>query len=324
MEIDSKDGLKLQEALVFHSPVAFLAIDEALNILQINRAAQKLLSLPPDDIIEENFSSFIHKDSQKTFSDNAESLSMDETWEQELMINTGNGSSTSVHLTLHKYREFMVVWLNNLSELKALSVQIKEQKLPLRKFMHDMGNSLTGAAGYSDLISMLLSNVSLVSGDKLASLKKYHGEIVKSLHKSQELIKETSWQELKAEESKNKNIMVVDDEPSIASLLTELMRQDNHNVQTFSDSREALAYFLEHAPSIDLVISDHFMPGLSGIEMATEMLACRKELQILLCTGDGRIIEQQAGGELNIKHFIRKPIDIAELLNMVRGIFRNS
>lgn len=324
MEIESEHGLKLPQALVFNSPVAFLAIDETLNILQINRAAQKLLSLPAVDIKNENFLSFIHKDFQNTFSGNAENLGIDETWEQELMINTGNGSSTSVRLTLHKYSEFMVVWLSDLSELKALSVQIKEQKLPLRKFMHDIGNSLTGAAGYSDLVSMLLNNVSLVSGDKLASLKKYHGEIVKSLRKSQELIKETSWQELKAKEGKSKNIMIVDDEPAIASLLTELMQQDNHNVQTFSDSREALTYFLEHAPSIDLVISDHFMPGLSGIEMATEMLACRKELQILLCTGDGGIIEQQADGELNIKYFISKPIDIAELLNMVRRIFRNS
>ena len=114
--------------------------------------------------------------------------------------------------------------------------------------------------------------------------------------------------------------MVVDDEPSIADFLSELMRGRHYKVSAFTSSTNALEYYKQNSETVDLVILDQIMPEMNGISLATELLAFNIELPIVLCTGDHNLISAQSSGEVRIQHFISKPIDISELTQMVSAI----
>ncbi|MBF0184643.1 MAG: response regulator [Magnetococcales bacterium] len=61
------------------------------------------------------------------------------------------------------------------------------------------------------------------------------------------------------------NILVVDDDPDILALVAEILQQSNHEVAVADSGREALAVMA--VDTIDLIISDIFMPDVDGIDL---------------------------------------------------------
>ena len=62
------------------------------------------------------------------------------------------------------------------------------------------------------------------------------------------------------------NILIVDDEPLIQELVEAMLLQENHRVHTSSSAIEALRKL--DGDGIDLVITEHWLPGTSGGELA--------------------------------------------------------
>ena len=91
------------------------------------------------------------------------------------------------------------------------------------------------------------------------------------------------------------------------------------NEEKNSTSKEDYRYET-HQQDVDLVIMDQVMPEMSGIALATELLALNLEQPIVLCTGDQSLIQEQSAGKVRIRHFLSKPIDINELTEMVATI----
>jgi len=114
--------------------------------------------------------------------------------------------------------------------------------------------------------------------------------------------------------------LVVDDEAQITEFLAELLRAQQYKVTAFTESTEALEYYKTNWKQVDLVIMDQIMPEMSGITLATELLAYDRSQPIVLCTGDQMLINEQTAGNLKIRHFLSKPIDINELTAMVSNI----
>ena len=56
-------------------------------------------------------------------------------------------------------------------------------------------------------------------------------------------------------------------------------------IPTAADSRKALAYFEQCHKSIDLVITDLVMPGMTGDVLAAEMMKIKPEIPVIICTG---------------------------------------
>jgi YesN/AraC family two-component response regulator len=63
----------------------------------------------------------------------------------------------------------------------------------------------------------------------------------------------------------HKTILCVDDEPVILNSLKRLFRKEDYDIITANSGKEALILFEEH--SIDLIISDHRMPEMTGVEL---------------------------------------------------------
>jgi CheY-like chemotaxis protein len=87
-------------------------------------------------------------------------------------------------------------------------------------------------------------------------------------------------------------ILLVEDDPEVAKVTAELLRDLGCEAVTVPDGRGALA-LLESDPTIELVISDIVMPGgMSGVELARTLHERHPGLPVLLATGYSQYAEQ--------------------------------
>ena len=115
------------------------------------------------------------------------------------------------------------------------------------------------------------------------------------------------------------NIMVVDDEHAMSSMLTELLTVHGAEVVVFNLPTLALADFLHYPDSIDMVITDETMPGLSGLDMAKAMLKIRPDLPVILCTGYSERVNAEIAQQSGLAGVMYKPLEIPKLLQLMQS-----
>ncbi|MBC7577737.1 MAG: PAS domain-containing protein [Tardiphaga sp.] len=91
-------------------------------------------------------------------------------------------------------------------------------------------------------------------------------------------------------------ILFVDDDPLIAMSTMEMLEDLGHRVIAANSGRHALD-ILNSAQPLDLMMTDHVMPGMTGIELAAASRAVRPSLPILLATGYAELPE---GAQLDL------------------------
>jgi len=103
-------------------------------------------------------------------------------------------------------------------------------------------------------------------------------------------------------------ILFVDDDPLIAMSTTEMLEDLGHRVIGANSGRHALDILKSEQP-IDLMMTDHVMPGMTGVELATASRKVRPSLPILLATGYAELPE---GAQLDLPR-LAKPYHQDEL-----------
>ncbi len=103
-------------------------------------------------------------------------------------------------------------------------------------------------------------------------------------------------------------LLVVDDEPQVRGMIARLLRRDGYEVLEAEDGFEALERF-ESGETIDAMITDQVMPGMSGVELAARVREQRPELPILLVSGH---TFEWPRAELRLP-LLRKPFDASQL-----------
>ena len=120
------------------------------------------------------------------------------------------------------------------------------------------------------------------------------------------------------------NILIVEDEAALVTLLSYNLRAEGYAVQTVSSGDEADLMLRENVP--DLVLLDWMLPGLSGIELCRR-LRTRDEtrtLPIIMLTARGEESERIRGLSTGADDYIVKPFSVPELLARVRALLRRS
>jgi DNA-binding NtrC family response regulator len=113
-------------------------------------------------------------------------------------------------------------------------------------------------------------------------------------------------------------ILVVDDEPMMLRLCTNMLMRAQHDVLSAASGADAL-HLLQNKPA-DLALLDVIMPGMNGIELAARIQKTNPDTKILLMTGFGpREIAQVAGKE-NPYRIIWKPFKTESLLQMIQNV----
>ncbi len=115
-------------------------------------------------------------------------------------------------------------------------------------------------------------------------------------------------------------VLVVDDDPVLVDVCSQMLEHLGYQVFTASDGKEALEIFRTYAGVFDLVISDMNMPGMTGDELTRELLAIRSELPILLYSGYCQWMDAGQALAIGAGAFRLKPMPIAEMAKCVRQL----
>jgi len=119
------------------------------------------------------------------------------------------------------------------------------------------------------------------------------------------------------------NIMFVDDEYLLVDLSIEMLTHLGYHVTGFSSSANALETFQNNPGAYDLVITDHTMPDINGIQLSREFLRIRPDLPIILSTGFSKQIIAQKDSAKRIRAYIMKPFEMYELAASIRDVLDN-
>jgi two-component system, chemotaxis family, chemotaxis protein CheY len=114
-------------------------------------------------------------------------------------------------------------------------------------------------------------------------------------------------------------ILLVDDDPDIRSLTRTFLDHEGYSVFSSGDAERAVQIF-RNVPRIDLLVTDLYMPGRSGMELGLELKGLRKELPVLLISGGSVEGEQTAKMQEEGWSFLAKPFRLLELLSTVHRI----
>lgn len=114
-------------------------------------------------------------------------------------------------------------------------------------------------------------------------------------------------------------ILVVEDEASIAEVVSLYLKRAGFQVQTASDGRQAIAFFEREAP--DFVILDLMLPQMDGLSL-TRWLRDRSNVPIIMLTARREEIDRIAGLEMGADDYVVKPFSPQELVSRVRAVLR--
>ncbi len=112
-------------------------------------------------------------------------------------------------------------------------------------------------------------------------------------------------------------ILFVDDDEALHSLMSSVLRAEMHDLVMVADPKKACALIREQA--FDLIILDHDMPKMTGIDVLRQLKAEAVSLPpVIILTARGERETVQTYIEAGARDFIVKPFEAAELARRVK------
>jgi len=121
-----------------------------------------------------------------------------------------------------------------------------------------------------------------------------------------------------------KEILIVDDEPSIVVPIQFLMEQQGYNVLVAENGEDALDAIYKYKP--DLILLDIMLPRIDGYEVC-EIVRLNPDyrgIKIIFLTAKGREVEIAKGLALGANAYITKPFSNTELVAIVKELLDNT
>ncbi|GGO77791.1 MtrAB system response regulator MtrA [Nocardioides deserti] len=114
-------------------------------------------------------------------------------------------------------------------------------------------------------------------------------------------------------------VLVVDDDASLAEMLTIVLRQEGFDSRMVTRGDQALAAFREYRP--DLVLLDLMLPGKDGIDVCKEIRG-ESGVPIVMLTAKGDTVDVVVGLESGADDYVVKPFKPKELIARIRARVR--
>ena len=115
------------------------------------------------------------------------------------------------------------------------------------------------------------------------------------------------------------NILLVDDDSELCSLLTEFLKREGFSVACEHEGNAGLEHALR--ADVDLVVLDVMLPGIDGFEILRR-LRQRSKIPVLMLTARGEDVDRIIGLELGADDYLPKPFNPRELSARIRAILR--
>lgn len=115
------------------------------------------------------------------------------------------------------------------------------------------------------------------------------------------------------------DILIVEDNTEIATLLTDFLRKENYVVSVANNGEKALALYEKYGAK--LIILDIMLPGMDGFAVCSKIRE-NSNTHILIVTAKTEKDDKLKGLNLGADDYIEKPYDIDILLAKIKGIFK--
>ncbi len=115
-----------------------------------------------------------------------------------------------------------------------------------------------------------------------------------------------------------KKILIMDDDPTIADLLTEALADEGYETHMTTQSLRFYDAVREHQP--DLILLDLMMPYLDGHdELKLMAMGSDRQIPVIVVTADvSAVSHEKEFREAGVVHIIYKPFDLEKLVELVR------
>lgn len=117
-------------------------------------------------------------------------------------------------------------------------------------------------------------------------------------------------------------VLVVDDEPRMASAIARVLTAERYVVDVAPDGVSALAIAGEQPP--DLIVLDRMLPDLDGLEVIRLLRARGNRTPVLMLTALGTLEHRVGGLDAGADDYLAKPFAFSELLARLRALGRRA
>jgi DNA-binding NtrC family response regulator len=114
-----------------------------------------------------------------------------------------------------------------------------------------------------------------------------------------------------------KVILMVEDEEGLRGAIAKMLRKKGLSVIEASDGWAAINLIRSRGEEIDLMLLDLTIPGASSPEVFTEAQRVRPDIKVILTTAYGREAAGNSFDSPQLKGYIRKPYQFAELVQLL-------
>lgn len=115
-------------------------------------------------------------------------------------------------------------------------------------------------------------------------------------------------------------ILVVDDEPKVTHLLSEVLQIYGYQVKSTTSSQNALKLLQSAPDGYDALITDQTMPELTGTELVSNIRQFNEQLPVILCSGYSDLVSERNFTEFGISRYLGKPVDPEALIAIVKEL----
>jgi DNA-binding NtrC family response regulator len=113
-------------------------------------------------------------------------------------------------------------------------------------------------------------------------------------------------------------ILLVEDDSAVRQVAKRILRAEGYDVLEARDGEDALALSTLHAGTIDAVITDAVMPGITGAELLDRICAQRPGCKAILMSGYTNDEMTRRGISSSEVTFVQKPFSIEDFARIVR------
>jgi CheY-like chemotaxis protein len=116
-----------------------------------------------------------------------------------------------------------------------------------------------------------------------------------------------------------RNILVVDDEEALRTVLSSELSGEGYHVETASDGDEAIA-MLQNNNKFDLILLDIKMPRVDGFEVLKFVKNNTPNIKVIMLTAFADLKNAIESKKLGAEDFISKPYDLVDLLTTIERV----
>ncbi|MGH9834463.1 MAG: response regulator transcription factor, partial [Blastocatellia bacterium] len=120
----------------------------------------------------------------------------------------------------------------------------------------------------------------------------------------------------------NRRILLVEDEPALTLILSDVLSSEGYVVETAPDGERG--FQLASGEYFDLLILDVGLPKKNGFDLLRDLRQRSISIPALMLTARGQVVDKILGLKLGADDYLTKPFDTGELLARIEAILRRA